>query len=140
MTDHEQPGGDESLAALIRAARAAQRAAHAPYSGFHVGAALEAADGRVFVGCNVENASYGLAVCAERTAVATAITQGARRFRRIIVVTDTDPPASPCGACRQVLSEFAPSVEVIAVGPSSERRWLLDELLPDSFSKGSIRS
>jgi cytidine deaminase len=123
---------------LVRQARETLVRAHAPYSEFRVGAALEAADGRVFTGCNVESASYGLTICAERVAVGAAVAGGARRFRRIVVASETDPPAAPCGACRQVLAEFGLDVDVIAVGPASERRWTLRELLPDAFLPESL--
>lgn len=119
---------------LVGAARAAQRAAYAPYSGFRVGAALEAEDGTVFTGCNVENASYGLTICAERAAVAAAVGAGAGRFRRIVVASDSTPPASPCGACRQVLAEFGLELEVRAVSPGGEQVWRLGDLLPDAFT------
>lgn len=118
---------------LVAAARAAREQAYAPYSQFRVGAALLTAEGAVFTGCNVENASYGLTICAERAAACAAVAAGARRFRRIVVATDSDPPAAPCGACRQVLSEFGPDAEVVAVGPARELRWTLRELLPAAF-------
>jgi cytidine deaminase len=125
-------------AELVRAARAVQRNAYCPYSKFRVGAALEAKDGRVFGGCNVESASYGLTICAERMALGAAVAAGAQRFTRIVVATDAEPPASPCGACRQLLAEFGLELEVIAVGPTSERRWTLAALLPDAFARGTI--
>ena len=119
---------------LVEAARAVQRHAYAPYSRFPVGCALEAEDGRVFVGCNVENASYGLTICAERAAVCAAVAAGARRFRRAVVVSDADPPASPCGACRQMLSEFG-DLRVDGVGATRTTGWTLAELLPAAFGK-----
>ncbi len=91
---------------LVAAAWAARDLAHAPYSNFQVGAALMATDGRVFTGCNVENLSFGLTICAERVAIGSAIAAGAREFRALAVVADTQEPISPCGACRQVMAEF----------------------------------
>ncbi|PYP25170.1 MAG: cytidine deaminase [Gemmatimonadetes bacterium] len=125
-------------AELVRAARAVQQRAYCPYSKFRVGAALEAVDGRVFGGCNVESASYGLTICAERMALGAAVAAGARAFKRIVVATDAEPPASPCGACRQLLAEFGLDLEVIAVGAKSERRWTLAALLPDPFVPASL--
>jgi cytidine deaminase len=118
---------------LRAAAEAARANAYAPYSKFRVGAALEATDGTVFVGCNVENASYGLTNCAERTAIAAAVVAGHRDFRRIVIVTDAATPVSPCGACRQVLREFGPHLEVISYGTATEQRWTMTDLLPDAF-------
>ena len=123
---------------LVDAARAAQQRAYAPYSRFRVGCALEADDGRVFVGCNVENASYGLTICAERAAVCAAVAAGAQRFRRAVVVSDADPPAAPCGACRQVLSEFGPDLRVDAVSPAASLTWTIAELLPAAFGKEQL--
>jgi cytidine deaminase len=123
---------------LVARARAAMRNAHAPYSEFHVGAAIEAADGSIHVGCNVESASYGLTICAERMALGAAVAAGAKALRRVVVTTDVDPPAAPCGACRQLLAEFGLDLEVIAVGPGSERRWTLRQLLPDAFTRETL--
>ncbi|MGH7569800.1 MAG: cytidine deaminase [Gemmatimonadales bacterium] len=125
-------------AELAARAREVLRQAYAPYSEFRVGAALEADDGRVFVGCNVESASYGLTICAERMALGAAVAGGARRFRRIAVATEVDPPGAPCGACRQLLAEFGTDLEVIGVGPSSQKRWTLQALLPDPFTRESL--
>ncbi len=123
---------------LVARAREAMRNAWAPYSEFRVGAAIEAADGRVFVGCNVESASYGLTICAERMALGAAVAAGARSLRRVVVTTEVEPPAAPCGACRQLLAEFGLNLEVVAAGPTSERRWTLAALLPDAFTKESL--
>jgi cytidine deaminase len=125
---------------VVAAARAALANAHAPYSRFRVGAALEAEDGRVFVGANVENASYGLTNCAERVALGAAVVAGARRFRRIVVATEGHPPAAPCGACRQALAEFGVETIVEAVGATQVRSWRLGDLLPDHFGPADLGS
>lgn len=124
--------------ALEAAAWQVRERAYAPYSKFLVGAALMADDGRIFSGCNVENASYGLTICAERSAVAQAVAAGARRFTRIVVATDIEPPAAPCGACRQVLREFGPELIVESIGPHSRKQWRIWELLPEAFGPESL--
>ena len=114
---------------LIAAAWKVREMAYAPYSNFHVGAALLAGDGRIFPGCNVENISYGLTNCAERVAVGAAIAAGARSFEKVVVVADTAQPISPCGACRQVLAEFG--VKTVILANRTERvEFSLEELLP----------
>ena len=119
---------------LVAAARSARRLAHAPFSKFKVGAALETADGEIITGCNIENASYGLTMCAERVAIFKAMSEGHRRFRRIAIVAGTDDQTPPCGACRQILWEFAGDLEVILANPRRETgRHQLAELLPLPF-------
>ncbi len=123
---------DDRTAALIQAAIDVRERAYAPYSKFYVGAALETASGEVFVGCNVENSSYGLTICAERLAIGTAVAAGHREFKRVVVASDSK--AGPCGACRQVLAEFG-NVEVIMVDPDGTitHTRQLDDLLPEQF-------
>ncbi len=119
---------------LIEAALRARQNAHAPFSKFKVGAALEDAAGRIHTGCNVENATYGLTICAERVAVFKAISEGARQFKRVAVVADTDTLTPPCGACRQILWEFCGDIELVLVnlGGASETHRLKD-LFPKPF-------
>jgi cytidine deaminase len=124
---------------LVTAARNVQAQAYAPYSNFRVGAALEATDGTVFLGCNIENASYGLTICAERAAICAAVSAGVRRFRRAVVVSDVDPPAAPCGACRQVLAEFGLDLPIDGVGTRATVRWRLADLLPAAFGPEQLR-
>ena len=123
---------------LLRSAREAQARAYCPYSRFPVGAALEAEDGRVFAGCNVENASFGLTQCAERAAVTAAVSAGARRFRRLVLVTGANPPAAPCGACRTVLAEVGGDLVIESIGPMACSRWVLSALLPDAFGSDML--
>jgi cytidine deaminase len=119
---------------LLEAALAARKNAHAPFSKFLVGAAIEEADGRIFTGCNVENATYGLTVCAERVAVFKAISEGARKFTRIAVAADTDVLTPPCGACRQILWEFCGDAELTLVNLQGKTEtFRLKDLFPRPF-------
>ena len=119
---------------LLEAALEARRHAHAPYSKFLVGAALEDAAGRIHTGCNVENATYGLTVCAERVAIFKAISEGVRHFRRVAVAADTDNLTPPCGACRQILWEFCGDVEIVLVNPRGKTEtYRLKDLFPKPF-------
>lgn len=121
-------------AALLDAARRVRLNACAAFSHFQVGAALETEDGQIITGCNVENATYGLTVCAERVAVFKALSEGHRHFRRIAIVADTDAPTPPCGACRQILWEFGGDLEIILANLEREAvRYQLKELLPFPF-------
>ena len=119
---------------LIEAARRAREHALASFSHFKVGAALETADGQIITGCNIENATYGLTICAERVAIFKAISEGHRAFTRIAVVADTTAPTPPCGACRQILWEFAGDIEVIVANTMRETaRFKLRDLFPHPF-------
>jgi cytidine deaminase len=130
---------EQEIQELVAAATAARAAAYVPYSGFAVGAALRTAGGHIFTGCNVENASYGLAVCAERNAVFQAVARGERSFEVVAVVTENGVP--PCGACRQVLAEFNPHMTVIVADTAGARRiYSLPELLPYAFGPEHLQN
>ena len=131
---------DASIRTLVAEARKARRRAVAPYSGFKVGAALETADGTIVTGCNIENATYGLTLCAERVAMFKALSEGHRRFRRIAVVADTAAPTPPCGPCRQILWEFGGDLEVVLANLKTETgRHQLSALLPLPFDARLLR-
>jgi cytidine deaminase len=126
-------------ATLRTAAREALARAYAPYSGFRVGAALRGVDGSVVTGCNVENASFGATICAERAAVAAAVGRGVQAFDALYLVTEAEEPTPPCGICRQVLVEFGPALVIVSwTCGGAEARWTLDELLPHPFTPGSL--
>jgi cytidine deaminase len=119
---------------LLEAALAARANAFAPFSKFQVGAAVEDADGRIHTGCNIENATYGLTICAERVAIFKAVSEGARQFRRIAVAADTDALTPPCGACRQILWEFCGDVEIALVNLRGKTEtYRLKDLFPKPF-------
>jgi len=125
---------EQHVRELISAARKGRRRAVAPYSNFKVGAALETADGTIVTGCNIENATYGLTLCAERVAMFKALSEGHRKFRRIAVVADTDAPTPPCGPCRQILWEFGGDLEIVLADLRRETgRYRLADLLPLPF-------
>jgi cytidine deaminase len=123
---------------LVVAAAEARSNAHAPYSGYKVGAAVVTSDGQVFAGCNVENASFGLSVCAERHAVAAAVAAGCREIVGIAVVTSSRPPAAPCGACRQVLSEFGDFPVILANLDGERRQTSVGDLIPLAFGSEAL--
>lgn len=128
-------------AELIAAARAARERAYVPYSHFPVGAALLADDGTLYTGCNIENASFGLTNCAERTTIFKMVSEGRRRFTAIAVIGDTDGPCSPCGACRQVMSEFGPDARVILTNLKGDTLVTsVRELLPGAFTPGDVQA
>ena len=119
---------------LLAAAKTAFDRAYAPYSNFQVGAALLGTDGKIYAGCNVENASYGLSRCAEQTAIQKMVSEGTRGFSKAVVYTLASPPSSPCGACRQILFEFGENAEVVMVNDKNEARvFTVSELLPAGF-------
>ena len=133
-TTDMDPQVKEKRLQLLDAARAVREHAHAAFSHFKVGAALETADGRIVTGCNVENATYGLTICAERVAVFKAISEGARQFLRLAVAADTETLTPPCGACRQILWEFCGDIEIIMVNPRGKTETVrLKELFPRPF-------
>lgn len=135
MAEARRPGEDELL---LAAARAARGRAYAPYSGFPVGAAVRT-DAGTFAGANVENASYGLSICAERVAAASAVAAGARRIEAVALATGARTPTPPCGACRQFLYEFGREMTVISEAAGGERRaWRLSELLADGFGPDDL--
>jgi len=141
LTDQNRPPAldPDTARALLERAREARAAAYAPYSRFPVGAALLAADGRVFTGVNVENASYGLSNCAERTAVFKAVSEGVREFAAVAVAgPDDGVECSPCGACRQVLFEFGPDMALVLASGDGVRVYTVRELLPGAFDSDRL--
>lgn len=133
-TDNEL--SSESLALMIEKAKQAYDNAYAPYSKFHVGAASITKDGTIFVGCNVENASYGLTVCAERNSIFSAVVSGYKELQAIVIYTEEEKLTPPCGACRQVISEFFSSdASVFAANHlGNHKRWTVEQLIPDAFT------
>jgi len=133
------PGDDETISdqiwdELYERAREVKRQAWVPYSEFSVGAALLCESGEIVTGCNVENASIGATVCAERTVLGAAVSRGERRFRALCIVTDADPPAAPCGICRQTLAEFCEDLPILLANEAGDRdETTLDELFPRAF-------
>src|SRR2546429_2952432 len=113
---------DPDVQRMREAARAAMKNAHCPYSKFPVGAAVLSEDGQIFAGCNVENASYGLTMCAERNAIFQAVAQGARKVKAVVIVTPTETLTPPCGGCRQVINEFGPEAEIFVFGSGNTAR------------------
>jgi cytidine deaminase len=135
-----RPAVPTNLPDLERAARASAKNAYAPYSEFRVGAAVLTASGRIYSGCNVENASYGLTCCAERNAIFAAVAAGETVVQAVAIYTPTSAPTPPCGACRQVIAEFGPTARVISICDGAERiETTVPKLLPGSFARKSLR-
>jgi cytidine deaminase len=131
----------DKLPVLRDRARDVMRRAYAPYSKFRVGAALLAEDGSIHVGCNVENASYPAGTCAERAALASAVSNGQQRFRVVVIASEAPAPTPPCGICRQALAEFGLELTVISVASAgAEDRWPLSALLPHAFTPSSLQN
>jgi len=129
----------EEFKKLIKEAEKTRKRAYTPYSKFQVGAAVLCADGKIFTGCNIENASFSLAVCAERVAIFKAISEGSTKFKAIAVIGDTDKPLSPCGACRQVISEFGEDIPLIMANLKGDFKIKkIKELLPEAFGKNDL--
>ncbi|SDF06269.1 cytidine deaminase [Sporomusa acidovorans] len=124
---------------LVETAIYARKKAYAPYSKFMVGAAVQGKSGRIYGGCNIENASYGLSICAERTAIFKAVSEGEQEFVAIAIAADTPGPVSPCGACRQVIAEFGIEKILLANLRGEQRQVTIEELLPFGFTKGDFR-
>lgn len=125
---------------IVRLLKEVKREALAIYSNFHVGAVLVSEDGRLVSGFNIESSSYGLTICAERVALFKALTEGARRFKKIYIMADGTEPCPPCGACRQVLMDFAPDIEVVMLSEDGKRKaFPLRDLLPHAFNDENLR-
>ena len=134
MMNNHETGIETAFAALIEAAWQARQNAYAPYSGFAVGAALPTEDGAIYRGCNIENVSFGLTNCAERTAMFTAFADGKRNLVRMVVCADTPEPIAPCGACRQVMVELAPQMELLLINQAGKQIYTtVADMMPYSF-------
>jgi len=130
---------NENYKRLIKEAEKARKRAYTPYSNFKVGAAILTTDGKIFTGCNIENASFGLTVCAERVAILKAISEGSTEFEAIAIIGNTNQPCSPCGACRQVVSEFGENIQIIMSNLKGDIKIKkIGELLPEAFSKNDL--
>jgi cytidine deaminase len=124
---------DDLVEALIESARAVRDNAYAPYSRFQVGASVLSASGQIYVGCNVENASFGATLCAERAAIAHMIASGDKRLVTVAIFVDAEEPAMPCGICRQAIAEFGAEVEIVSATPRTTKHSTIEQLLPDAF-------
>lgn len=134
------PDSRRTYHSLVQRARKALRHSHAPFSGFRVGAALLGSNGKIYQGCNIENSSYGLTICAERTAIFRAISDGVHKFKAIAIVSDEEGFTSPCGACRQVLSDLAGNIDVVLADHRGRTKVLkMEDLLPHPFTPENLR-